>query len=266
MTTLPPPRLPGQPPDRPPIRRPDDHLPLPDRLGAATPVAIAERPRNRVRLLVGLLAAVTIVVAGGGAILLAGGDDRFNTQAVADAIDDAVVDMEQDGEGADCPLDDVNDLLGKALAPLDSDDVYDVLDLGQPSASSSLSRDDEPPYASCIISHFPAGGSMYVGIAVTAVPDDFLEYSVEEARDFGGDVDVEEGDDFHGGRFSRQLTTGADGDVPAFLQVNWTNDHIGISILIAGTDIEDLDADAVEHGLGDVIPEVAEQLEEAADD
>lgn len=259
MAQLPPPRLPGQPPDRPPVRRPGDHLPLPTQLGPPDPgPAPTGAGRKRILVVIGLMSVTALL--GAGAVILFGGDDGgLNTEAAAATIDDTLGDAD-DGDEPDCPIQDLPDTLASALDPVGDDAVYDVIDLGRPLNSAVTSDGGEPTLLLCGIVDEEAPGDVEIegaGLVLAAAPDDFVEFSEERAADDSAEANIDELGEFRGGTVYHQIVTS---ESETFVDISWVNDDIVIGVLISGEDVEGFDADDLERGLTDIVPSVVDEL------
>lgn len=255
MAQLPPPRLPGQPPDRPPIRRPGDHLPLPDQLGPAEPTATSGGSK-RTRVLVGIAVLALTMALAIGALLVLGGDDGLNTKAAAETIDEALRNADDE---PDCPIDDVPALLARAVDPIGTDALYDVIDLGDP-ANLTIESDDGP---STLVCSFFAPDAQRdaqiegVGLALSVAPDDYVRYSEERADSNGDETEIDELGAFQGGTVYHQTVTTED---ETFVEVSWVDDDVVIGVLISSEDVGRFDTEDLERGLAVIVPSVVGEL------
>lgn len=259
MAQLPPPRLPGLPPDRPPIRRPGEHLPLPTQLGPDEPTpAPTGTGRKRLLVVIGLV-AFTALLGALAVFLLRGDGDDLNTKAAAATIDEAVGDADDSGE-VDCPIDDLPDALASAVDPIGDDALYDVIDLGSPMNNAVTSDGGRPTLLLCGIVDPQAPGDVdieAVGLGLSLAPDDFVEYSEERADDDGADTEIDELGGFRGGTVYHQIVTS---EAETYVDISWVNEDVLIGMLISGEDVERFDTEDLERGLTDIIPSVVDEL------
>ena len=252
MSQLPPPRLPGQPPDRPPVRRPDEHLPRPELIVAADPPEPAP-PRRRLLALVAALAAIGLLIAAGSYVLVAGRSDAdLDTSAAADTLSDAVADIAGDA-GAACPVDDPGGVLARAFSAADSDEIFDAIDLGVQSVTVS-----PPPatsFATCQFTDATSPQHVTVGLTLSEEPDEYLG---DMQRDTPADGDFVLGGDFGDGTIATR--TFHDDSGSGFVEVAWANDDLSISVFVVGPASVDVDTDELRSGLEDVIPHVVTEL------
>jgi len=255
MSSLPPPRLPGQPPDRPPIRRPDDHLPRPGEFAFNQAPPPIEAPRRRTGLLVAAIACVVVFGAAATVVVGRGGDESLDTEAAAERLDDDIRESDGDGELDDCPVDEFRDVLAGALEPVGNDELFDTIDLGEETFEINDSGDDAAATILCDVevpSEVPSdSGERIVSLALSPEGDQF----VEGVGDIDG-IELEEVGEFRGGTFTL-VTYDADADFVTFI---WADEHLGVGLAVAVSDVSDIDEDALLTGFEEAIPGIVEQL------
>ncbi|MDQ3311716.1 MAG: hypothetical protein M3517_06360 [Actinomycetota bacterium] len=251
MSSLPPPRLPGQPPDRPPIRRPDDHLPRPGEYAFNQASPPSEPPRRRTGLLVAAIACVVVLGAAATVVVVGrDGNEALDTEAASERLDDEI--RQSDGDLDDCPVDEFRDVLAGAIEPVDNDELFDTIDLGEESVE--LNDPGDAGDASTILCDVEVpsdSGERTVSLALSPEGDKL----VEVVGDIDG-VELEEVGEFRGGTFTL-VTYDADTD---FVTIIWTDEHLGVGLAVGVSDAPDVDQDALREGFEAAIPGIVEQL------
>lgn len=260
MTPLPPPRLPDQPPDRPPIRRPDEHLPRPDDLAIRIAQPPVESPKRRPAL---LIAAIAVFVAIGAGLFVglagSGGDDALDTAAAAERVDDALRDSDNSGREPGCPVDEFDDTLAAALESVGSDELFDTIDLGSRQVNKSIEGEEAATtFVSCNIYSTRAGEYSTIALSLSGDGEDYDRFLRENEAD---GEEFEEGDAFRGGMISFDTLRDDTSDA-GLIRVSWTDEHLGVSITLGVSDVDDIDREALQTGLETVLPQIVEQLTE----
>ena len=256
MSSLPPPRLPGQPPDRPPIRRPDDHLPRPGEFAFNQAPPPIEAPRRRTGLLVAAIACVVVFGAAATVVVVGrGGDESLDTESAAERLDDDIRESDGDGELDDCPVDEFRDVLGGALEPVGNDELFDTIDLGEETVEINDSGDDDAAATILCDVEVPSdSGERTVSLALSPEGEELVEMV-----DAIEDIELEEVGEFRGGTFTL-VTYDADTDFADFATIIWADEHLGVGLAVGVSDGPDIDQDALRDGFEGAIPGIVDQL------
>ncbi len=182
------------------------------------------------------------------ALMVACGSDPkpFETDAFADEIDE-ILDDELSDEISEaeirCPIDDWQDIVEDSFEQLSDEDlVRDALRTNDTSAAFEFDGGD---YLDC--SFFDADESLGAGLFFLEAPRDADDY----AEEFAGDdarVDIDETNEYRGGRFRHVCVEFSDDDITPYCQVEWLNDDVLIGLYIFGEDADRIDTELLETG------------------
>ena len=246
----------SQPPAGPPIRRPDATLPQPE---PPVPVLPDRGPRRLTlrQLTVALLIVAILGASAVAAVVLFGGGDSLDTAAAADNVRDIVDELQQSDSSERCGID-LEGAIERVSEELDSDVVYDALDLGDP----RMTADTAPGGTSSLnCSLTLTSGSAPVGVLFIPVSGDGdFDQLVDE---IGRDRRVRSAHSHHGGDAVTYVTRG-DGASGTRTGALWGDDHLVVLLGVeapAGA-ASDVDAAELATALETILPDLVDDLVE----
>jgi hypothetical protein len=246
------------PPSGPPIRRPDATLPQPEPPAAPSPEPVRHAAGLRQLLAAGVvaLAVVAIVialVAGAGALL--GGDEEndLDTTAAVDALREMLANAESGDLLDECPVD-LDAIVESAAEPLDSEVVYDALDLGDGNRPVTFDLDDHAAAINCVRTRGDGAG-MAVTSAIVNDADADIDTLLGDV--FDEEAEISNGGTHRGGRLygMEQIDDDEAGDNA--IGAVWTDGELIVGLFVGGATEDELDTDP---------DAVGEQLEVHLDD